>query len=130
MEEQKETTEEIKTSKKTMCPKCGKGFIQREKDPVTKQFKALVCSAGHYDNGAKEYVGCDFKFNLKVPLLKDFTLNTNQCKKLIDGEELTIQGKRLYIDVFTPNQIKSKASDKMINFYLKVESIEGERDDF
>lgn len=129
MQEQEET-QDTETSNKTLCPKCHKGFIQREKDPVTNAFKSLVCSAGHYDKEAKEYVGCDFKFNIKVPLLKDFTLKTEQCKKLIAGDELIIQGKRLFIDIFSPNQMKSKGSDKMINFYLKVENIEGERDDF
>ncbi|RXJ82180.1 hypothetical protein [Arcobacter sp. F2176] len=115
---------------KTICPKCQEGIIQREKDPVTKAFKALVCSKGHYDKESKSYVGCDFKFNLKVPLLKDFSLTSDQCKKLIAGDELIIQGKRLFIDIFSPNQVKAKGSDKMINFYLKVENLEGERDDF
>lgn len=115
---------------KTICPKCKKGYIQRVKDPVTGIYKALACSEGHYDKDSSSYVGCDFKFNLKVALLKDFTLNTNQCKKLFKNEELIVQGKRIYIDVYSPKQIKSKNSDNMINFYLKVENLEGERDDF
>lgn len=115
-------------NEKSVCPLCG-AKLQREKDPITKGFKSIVCSQNKYNKITKDYEGCDFRFNFRIPII-EHTLTVVQAKSLLKGETLILKGKRVFIDIEDPTQVKAKKSEKIIKYYLKTESLEAEREDF